>query len=356
MNAEISRLETWNYLLASEIINCWLSNEQANLPNWLDIIKLLGLEKSQESDNKLWQFLEEGKSFSTLAQELEIKIIEETSRLDSGALEKIIHLEEELFFWYYGKAQNQDDLSCLSKIESNFQLVRTDLRNKVKCFVNSFWLKTSPEPCLEYLRKIEIYLYNLSNQYEIDRQNSLKKENGGKKSYGCLVSKITNSPDIDSKEKYFQLASKALLHIYQSKIKVLILTLVIEIIEAIIRDNQIYIENLISTISFLKSIKDSFQSNTSLTSSLIILMLFDHICSVKSPESLKQELEAHLGVPLNRWGSCGYISVEEVRTILLDKVAVLTKDAYAQLASEFNSNSEIDKQESNHLELVINSN
>ncbi|MDJ0719220.1 MAG: hypothetical protein QNJ54_34165 [Prochloraceae cyanobacterium] len=337
MISQKSRWETWNQLLAGEIVNCWIQYE-SNLPSFNDFLSLLNILNLEGT--------------KLLFDELDFKFDEIQNTTDSQLnLENLIEIQERFGDWYYRE--------YLKKITLHFQAPQIEARDKFKKFVNSFWLFSSPKSTLDFLSKIEGFLISCQNKYQQEKQTLLKQENGGKKSFNSLTYKLIQDKDksIDNtKVKInYDLASKALIHTYRYKLKSELCNFKIDILRRIQQDNQVIIENLIASDSFLSKFQESYQLSEAKTN-LLVATLFEHICSVKSPESLKQELETHLGVPLNRWGSCGYISIEEVRRILLDKLSVMTKDAYSQLVEELTSEVKLKQQESNHFQEIAISN
>ncbi|MDJ0647117.1 MAG: hypothetical protein QNJ60_00285 [Xenococcaceae cyanobacterium MO_188.B19] len=338
MNTELFDQENWNNLLASYVIDYWLDSVKSELPDWSDVLNLLGLEETENSENQLFKLLGQGELSSSLIQELELEVKEISGSLEDSSLENIIGLEEEIFSWYYGNPEDNTEPGCVASLELNFQELKNELRDKNQQFLNDFWSSTSPRPCLKYLSKVEAFLLNLSQQYQIERQSYLKKENGGQKSYAFLYSKMIKSDQQKVIQESYKAIINALLHIYRCKIKAQILTLAIQIIQELIRDNQAYVDNLIKSVSFLRRIKDSCVVNTNQPSNFIIAMIFGQICVNNSPEVLCKELETNLGCSLNRWGSCGYISEAEVKKMLLNKIAGITNSMYEEIKQEFTSN------------------
>ncbi len=349
MNTELFDKENWNKLLASYVINSWMNSQKSELPEWAEMLNLLGMESSNNFDNQLFQFLEQGVSFSSLAEELEKKVevlrgeliidslekkvepIKEELIIDS--LEKISYLEDELSSWYYGNYEDNNAKGCVTKLELRFQELRSQLRDKNQQFLNSFWASTSPRPCLKYLAEVESFLLNVLSQYELGREDYFKKEKGGVQSLARLYSKITKSQSLRSVQENCNKVINTLSHIYECRIKVRILTWGIEIVEALLRDNQIYIDNLIKSVTFLRKIKDSLEVDGNETDDFIIILAQKSL--MNQPEDLCEELEKSLGYPLNKWGSSGYISEAEVKKKLLEKMTVITNNIYEKIKQRF---------------------
>ncbi len=331
---ELSHLENWNNFLASETINCWLTSQNAELPSWSEALTLLGIQDN--SRDKLDKFLEQGESSLNLFHELELLLesISDDFPDRNNFREHIELIEKELIHWYYGRSSEDDSAGCLGKLEFNFQRLRTELESNFQQFINSFWAKTSPQPCLEYLQKLEVFLLNIYGGYESEKLSYIQQENAGIRAYNYLLSEISQEPNkISSK---YPIVIKALFHIYKCKIKAEICSFIRQIFNKIIQINQLYVENLISTNSFLKRIKNSLLVPKN--NNIILSMLFQQMCLVKSPEALCKELEAHWGHSLNKWGVCDSLKEEEIKNILLEKISGITREIYEQLKQEFLKN------------------
>jgi len=352
VKSETSRLEKWTYLLSKEIVNYWLNNQEVKLPAFEESITALGL-KGEANVNKLYQNLEQGEGDLTLLEELEklLKRIEENYSSESNSLEKIWQIESVLFNWYYGNNNDKNSLGCLQNLEIKSRILRVETRKKFQDFIDSLPLKSSPRGQLDYLSRIGALLFNLNDRYEAERQSYILQENGGKKSYDFLISKIIKSPTESEVNNNYKSGINALFHIYKCKIKGEIADLASHIIRGVIQDYQLTSESLIQSSSFLGELQDSLSLKEQ-KSKLAIAEFFEEMCLIKSPHDLRQEVESDLGVSLNRWGSCGYISLEDINKILLLKVAPIAKDICGQLAQEFAPEPELKQEESKPFQLL----
>ena len=309
MITQESRLESWNYLLSKEIVSCWIEGS-AELPSFNQFLGLINI-LNVEADDKLFEEVA-----STLR---EIQASNKTQL----SLDKLIYIQEHLAEWYFE--------IYLKKLAFKFQSPRIEIRDKFKKFLNSFWLDASPKYALDFASKIESFLLSLDKKYKQEKQTLLNQENQGKKAYDSLIFKIIQGK-YNIRDKY-ENTNRVLLHIYKCKIRAEICDLKIQIISAIIRDNQLIIQELIESNSFLSNLQEKFSIETQ-KNNLLLSILFEQMCLVKTPDNFKKELEEHLGTPLNRWGSCGYINIDEIKKILLKKLSAITQDIYDQLIQE----------------------
>lgn len=351
----MSRVENWTYLLSKEVVNHWLNNQEAELPSFEEAIALLGLTGGVDS-NQLSQNLEQVKVDVTLLQELEklLSRIQENYSSEPNSLEKLLKIESVLFNWYYGDDNDNNSPGCLQKLELKSRALRVEIRKNFQDFTNSIFIKSSPNAGFNYLSQIRAFLFSLNDQYFAERQSYILQENGGKKSYNVLVSKIIKSQTNEELNSIYDSGINALFHIYKCKIKVEIADLASHIIRGIIPDSQLISDSLIQSSSFLGELQNSFSLKEP-KSKLAIAEFFDEMCLIKSPDKLKQEVENDLGIPLNRW-RCGYISLEEINKILLLKVAPIAQDIFGKLAQEFAPEPKLKQQESQPFQLLTYSN
>lgn len=356
MKSETSRLEKWTYLLSKEVVNYWLTNQEIELPPFEKSITLLGL-KGEADINQLYQNLEQGEADLTLLEELEkfLQRIEENYSSESNSLEKIWQIESVLFNWYYGNNNDKNSLGCLQKGEIKSRILRVETRKKFQDFIDSLPLKSSPRGQFDYLSRIGALLFNLNDRYEAERQSYILQENGGKKSYDFLISKIIKSPTESEVNNNYKSGINALFHIYKCKIKGEIADLASHIIRGVIQDYQLINDSLIETISFLDNLRESLSLKEQ-ESDLSTLVLFDEMCLVKSPNDLRLEVEEDLGIPLNRWGIVSCISPEQVKEILLGKIRIITQDIHAQLIKKLTSESDSNQEETKPFQLLSYSN
>ncbi len=333
MLSKESRLESWNCLLSKEIVKCWIK-EESKVPEFNKFLGLLSILNLEATDK--------------LFQDLEVKIQEiQASDQNPPSWAKLTYVQEHLFDWYYEV--------YLKELNLKFQEPRIKTRDRFKTFINSFWLESSLKSALDFATKIEQLVLSQSKQYCQSKKTFLQQENGGKKSFNFLSQKLTAKEEEGNISKNYNSAIRALLHIYKCKIQSEICDFKIQIASAIIQDNQLVIENLLEANSFLNQLQESFSSSNQ-NNSLLMSMLFEQMCLVKSPGDLRQDLEKDLGIPLNRWGSCGYISLEEVEKILLEKVGVISKDIYGQLIKELTSEANLNQPKNNHLQVLAATN
>ena len=341
-----SRIENWTCLLSREVVNYWLNNQEAELPDLEESITSLGLAGGVNS-NQLFQALEQGEGNLTLLQELQkfLERVQENYSSEPNSLEKLLKIESALFNWYYGNSNESNSSGCLQKLGIKSQVLRVETRKKFQDLVEVIWLGSSPQAGFNYLSRIGALLFNLTDQYKTERHNCIVLENGGKKPYAFLVSKIIKSQDESEVNNNYNSGINALLHIYRCKIRGEIADLASQIIRGVIQDYQLISESLIQTTSFLNNLQDSLTQKEEKIN-LTVALFFEEMHSVKSPNKLKEELENSFGIPLNRWGSCSYISVEEVKKILLEEVVVITEDIYKKEVKKITSsklNQEQDK-------------
>lgn len=332
MKSKLFEKENWNNSLALYVIDYWLDSQISQLPKWSDFLNLFGFEESNNLQLQLLNFLEIGELANGLIVELEAKVEEIKKDKDIDSIEKITEVEEELLTWYYGNFENKVD-GCTSRLGVEFRQLRRELRDKYQHFLNSFWVKTSPRPCLKYLAEAEAFILNIIPEYKLERQSCKAKENAGRKSCERLYSKSFKAETKVAKKEDYQSIINLLSHIYKCKIKVNILTLAIEILEAIVGDNELYVNELIKSVSFLRKVKKAIEIDEEKQNKFIIELAQEK--SIIHPQEISKELEIRFGSSINRWGNYSYISEIEVKEKILEKVTIVSNDIYQELKQEF---------------------
>ena len=309
-----SRLEDWNSILSAEIVDYWINKESESPPSarFIDLLKILNVK-------------------TDLFVELENKLLEiEKNISDKFGLEELIKIQTLFSSWYY------DSLS--KKIFLAYQPLKIKVKNEFEDIIGKFWLTASNSSALKFSIRVEEILIEHYKSCEKQKEALQIKENEGKKSYELLSYKIIHSRNAQERKENFDLANKALLHIYKYKFKSNLIDSKIQLIERISQSNRLILENLSQSDFFLRKLKESFVVRED-RNKLLLSVLLDRMYSIQTPETIKKEIEEIMGASINRWGISSYITVEKVRELLLERVSLVTEKSYEQLVEEISSNS-----------------
>ena len=314
-------LKSWSNLLAAEIINYWLFERKIELDSEPEVLSLLGIKT--DSTESLINFLKQGGiSNCSLIEELNLRLnnssLENNKIIKKEELESnLIDLENKLTHWYNGNSVKDGYICCLIKLQFNSQALRIKLSETLKQLINSFWSKTSPNYCLEYLEKLETLFKNIDREYLKKKETCLLEEKAGLSAYDYLKQQIKKNNNLKRNREDYLIAIKALSHIYKSKINAEIYYLASQALKNNIQLIQLYIDNLIQTNYFLEKIKKEFI--TQQTNKIILPFIFEQMSQFTNLEKLCKEMEEELGHSLNQWGICSYITEEKVKNILSKK-------------------------------------
>ena len=336
---QFSFIKNWNYLLAAETINFWLSKQQENI-DFEKSLKILGIAiRSNKFINKFDQeneiefdyikLVKQGDLGSIdLFEELEIRLKYLFENLPVN-LDSLKYIEKDIDKWYTGNKLSTGYTTCSVALEKNSQILKTELNIKFQNLVNSFWGKTSIKSSLDYLRKLKIFLFTSTSQYEEKKKEFMLKERGCLKVYNEHVSAI--SIDDNDLDRNYDIAKKALLKSYTLKLEAEICSRASQALEMIMQSNQLYIDDLNNTYLFLTQIRENCLAKSDQNAHILLPLLFEQMSRQINPDNLRKEMEQALGHSLQKWGIYGGISVEEVESILLKKLNPLTQKICSQI-------------------------
>ena len=346
---QFSYIKNCNYLLASETINFWLSNQQQYLDFKKTLTKLgitIQLDNNPEdfyTVNKLkfdWIKIltqeNSGKTDLLKGLQINVKYLFENILVDVNSLE---YIEQTIAKWYRGDQSLGGCNTCNIALQKNSIILREELKKRFQNLVNSFWHQASLASTLEHVKMLELFLFKSIRQFAEKRKEYTIKERGCLEVYNKCISAVNCRED--SKWNY-NIAKKALINSYTFKFKAEIYFRASQALKGIMRLNQLYILDLNRTYACLAQIKDDLltQSNRNVhpLSPLLIEQMFDEI----NLAILRQEIEQKIGISLYKWGAGGGIVTGEIRNILLNRLYPLTQkfcaQIFFQLAQEFEKN------------------
>lgn len=346
---QFSYIKNCNYLLAAEIINFWLSNQQQHLDFKKTLTKLgITIQVNNNPEdfftvNKLkfdWiKILIKGSSGKIdLLEGLKkkIKYLFENILVDVHSFE---YIEQNIAQWYQGDKSLGGRNTYTISLQRNSITLRDELKKRFQSLVNSLWHQASLISILEHLKMLDLFLFKSIRQFAEKRKEYTIKEIGCLEVYNKCLSAINCREDLEWNSN---IAKKALTNSYTFKFKAEIYCKAGQALKDIMRLNQLYIYDLNRTYTCLAQIKDNFltQSNRNVypLSPLLIEQMFDEI----NLTMLRQEIEQEIGLSLYKWGVGRGIITEEIRSIILKKLYPFTKkfcaQIFIQLGQEFEKN------------------
>ena len=291
--------ENWCYLLAGEIIKCWLAEKPEQLPS-LD--RLLGFVLN-DSPNFLLDRLSQGEAkqydlFAELQDRLNKSIYINSS--DHNYLANLKRINQDIKNWYAGKMMSEGCTGCRLRLKQNARNLKTQAHGDYQKAVNALFGTVPPQSCLDYFEKAKIVLSRFIEQYQEAKEDCDRDKSKGIKSYRYLLQQIENSSDNFTVQDSYEGAKNLLLHIYRSTLTSDIQIHSIAIITYIIDTNQAYLDNVSKTCNFFSELESNLalKSNNSNLSPFLFEKFLEH----SSPLILRQEIEKESGYSLYRWG------------------------------------------------------
>ena len=347
-------LKNWNNLLAAEIVNFWANNQQFKL-DWLNFLKAIGItiktdnwasfERSDAFKFELIQRLKQGNASSlNLFEELESRKEYLFNKLPVS-LHSLNYIEEEIQKWYAGDESSDGYNTVPNALKKKAPLLIMELDEKLQHSIQSFWSKTSIKESLDYLRKLEILLFNLTGQYEAKKHDYIQNERECLRIYNERVSVISSSQNGQT-EKHYRIAKNALYHLYVAKLQGEIYSSAEQAVAKMMETNQSYLSDLNQAYSFLMGIRQNLLTEVKSNVHTLLPLIYEQFCNYLDLDDLKREVEQEIGRSMYKWGVNRSISEQEVQNLLLEKLAPVTQKIYEKIKQEF----ERESLTNNHLE------
>ena len=345
-------LQNWNNLLAAEIVSFWANNQQLKL-DWVNSLKSLGITlkrdnlpgftQSEEFRFELLHRLKQGNEPSlNLFEELESRKEYLFNKLPAG-LNSLSYIEGELQKWYTGDESSEGYSTVPHALKKKAPLLIMELDEKLQNLIQSFWSQTSIKESLDYLRKLETLLFNLTEQYEDKKQECLLEERECSRIYNERISAISSSRNLD---RNYYIAKNALFDLYVARLQREIYSSAKQALAKMMETNQSYLSDLNQAYSFLMGIRQNLLTEVNTNVHTLLPLIYEQFCNYLNLSDLKKEIEQEIGRSMYKWGVNRTISEQEVQTLLLEKLAPLTEKIYGQIKQEF----ERESLPNNHLE------
>ena len=246
-------------------------------------------------------------------------------------LNSLQYIAKNIDDWYRGNKSTEGYTSCSVALEKNSQILKQELKSGLEDLVNSFWQKTSIRESRDFLRKLENLWLNSIAEFEQKKQECLLKERGCLDVYNERVLAMDGDDDENNLERNYGIAKKALMKIYNLKLKAEIYSRASQALEMIMRSNQLYLNDLDNAYFFLTEIRENLLSGRERTGRTLLPLLFEQMSRQINLDDLRKEMEQALGHSLQKWGTYGGISAVEVQHILLLKLNPITQKIVAQM-------------------------
>lgn len=350
-NKQESTVDFLSHLLAIRAIDYWL--ERAKYPiDVQEALKFLGLRiktewSSEQNELDILNFLQRSDSekIGDLSQQLEIKEkkLYEIYTFDANCSDSLTGLFEEVEN-YLDNYTGSNQWVCHLVLKTNHQKLRRELNNRFKDLV-SFGKKASVQDSLNFFQEINSFLLSFEHEYQQKKEKYLDKENACLRTYKRFLSAIRykdHQNDLGKLHDNFSIAKQSLLNLYKFKIKAETYSLAIQVLNSLIRNNQIYIEVFEECYRFLTTIKANFLAQASVEeNNLFLPLVAEKITNQVNLGDLQKKVEIKLGHSLSTWRRYTGVTIDDVQNAIIEEVKPIAKkicsDTYHQLAREVDS-------------------
>lgn len=230
---------------------------------------------------------------------------------------------------------------CHLTLKTNYQNLHRELNDRFNNLV-SFWKIASVQNSLYFFQEINSFLLSLENEYQKEKEKYLDKENACLRTYKRFLSAIRyqdNQNDLCKLHNNLSIAKQSLLNSYKFKIKAETYFLANQVLNSLIKNNQMYIEILQECYQFLAQVKANFLTQANIEeNNLFLPLIADKITNQVNLGHLQTKVEIKLGHSLPTWKRYTGITINNVQDALLEEVKPIAKkiclDTYHQLACE----------------------
>lgn len=327
-----------NKIITTNIIKAWINETKSYSLNKSNPPQFFG--KNSINSQNLINFIVRGNfSQCNLTQELELRferlILESVDRsaINKDNLEnKLENIIERLNHWFYAERVNTTFSGFKSRLEANAQTLRINYARNLKKYINSFFEKTSPMPCLEHLESIEILLNTSIKEQQSEFDELAKQEKSAYKAYNKLVDIFYKSDDVENDCSKIDSLIRAILHMYLAKMRVEASSLAIQAIQGLVRLLQFVIDDLILAINLLETTRnqlDVANVDESISSFVRHKSNTFYDCS-----GLLEEIELELGYSINHWGVRASVTPNLVLDKLVNRISAKSHDILESIEQE----------------------
>ncbi|MGL6339251.1 MAG: response regulator [Waterburya sp.] len=333
INEQSSKLESINFLIAKEIINCWRKYSYKNSPTVQQIIEMLSLDDLGLTWIK--DCLCQGESNDlTLIEELELISEQLFTQVKNSAYTyfEVMEKKQQLAHWFNGKNSNITYNNCLDTLHQNYQFLRTATLEKLQKILTSLWQKTAPVPLLKCLRSLVKYLSNCQHFFETEEKQSLAKEKSAENSFFYLANQLSK-PQENNQANKREIYKRAIVFIYRCKINTELNRLLSRLILDIIQQLKIYIDILNKTNQFLLNLNQKIEQPSAINI-ITSAQISEQLQKNKLPHKLRCDFEKWTGHSLNQWGVYTVDLELEIKERLLKRLKPITQKLYVCLCRD----------------------
>ncbi|MBV8887727.1 MAG: hypothetical protein JO235_27545 [Chroococcidiopsidaceae cyanobacterium CP_BM_RX_35] len=219
--------------------------------------------------------------------------------------------------------------SCLAQLHSNTLILRTQSRMKLREHLARLW-QAGPQSVLEKLGSLSEVLQNVQANYEIQRQDCLRRESSAWQAYYTLSGKLADRNWLWSgRSTDWEAALRALAVAYKFKLEAETYTQASQLVGELVQQTRAYTAQVAQTDAMLTSLQSWFTERCA-AKPIFIPLLRDYLAERANPVQLRRELEGWAGHSLNQWGIAESVQVGALREQILSRLRPLSLEIYTE--------------------------
>jgi hypothetical protein len=338
----LERLENWAHLMAADAIRQWRTRSSEEDPAIAVFLAELGLARADGTVPLLDELRQAGTD-TPLKQELNDRIQDLHTQLSQGTVAASniqAWLEQEvakLSDWFaqvpldtsvlFGSPA--DAAGCSIKLQLYAPTLHTKTLEKLKtCF--TLLRRLGSKVILQQLGLLTQSFQEIRADYEVQRRESLRRENSAWRAYDNLTTQPTPKWSLAKRVQFdWKATLRALNLAYCCKLEAETYALASQLVGDLIQQTHRYSVALHQTDTLLAHLQKWFLEHCPLESTFPSL-LRSFLAERLNPLDLRRELEQWTGHPLEQWGITATLKPELLREQILARVRPVCLDVYGE--------------------------
>jgi hypothetical protein len=338
-----TRLEGWAYSLAAELIRQWQTVEPATPPDLTKILAKLGSIRTGEGPPPLIDAMGKAGAQKTPVVELKERLqtlYKQQQQQQFSASKLRVWLEREaaqLANWFHQMPtadslmfQSPEEMSgCLVKLQLYAPTLHTQMLQTLNAYFAQLQLSGS-QVILAHLNGLSQSLQSVLADYEVQRQERLRRESGAWRAYRNLTNQIeTRHWGSGKGDLAWEAVLRALNLIYVNRLEAEAYTLASQIVSDLTMQTHQYTVAIAQTDALLTHLHNWFGQNCPPESNLSPI-LKSFLCERIDPVELRRQLEQWAGHSFLQWGTIESTQLETLREHILFRLHPICLAVYGE--------------------------
>lgn len=332
----VSRLESWSYYLAAQVTAQWRELPMQDLSVQIIVDRLgLGLVGTRELSAALDKI---GTSL-TLQLAKRVELLGQQQQKFASYQKQWLQLEAtKLAQWFTGLPATPSGSSrssveakgCLAQLQSNVLALRAKLLRQLRdCFAQT--QQIGPRSLLSWLASLIKTFDSIRADYEVQRQDNLRRESSAWRAYYHLNSLLEQRRwGLFGQERSdWEAALSALACAYKFKLQAEIYTQSAQLVGELAQQTRLYADSVEQLDAKLASLQNYFTSR-GLVEPLFLPFLQHFLSKQFNSTHLRSELESWMGFPFNQWSILESTQTTDLGEQILARMRPLCLEVYAE--------------------------